>query len=94
MDPQSDPKIDPARLTMGDPCQLKALKGPSKVQVDQSFFIDLKTTEKLKDTAWFEVNRTSGQTWKKFLALLQARGEYSFSSDTFGIIFRQSVSKM
>ena len=28
------------------------------------------------------------------LALLQARGEYSFSSDTFGIIFCQSVSKM
>ena len=28
-------------------------------------------------------------TWKKFLALLAARGEYSFSYDTFGIIFSQ-----
>ena len=34
------------------------------------------------------------QTWKKFLALLAARGEYSFSSDPFGIIFSQSESKM
>ena len=25
----------------------------------------------------------TNQTWKKFLALLAARGEYSFSSDTF-----------
>ena len=33
-------------------------------------------------------------TWKKFLALLAAHGEYSFSSDTFGILFSQSESKM
>ena len=55
-----DPKIDPARLTLEDPCQLKAVQGPSKVQIDQSFFIDIKTTDKRKNTAWFEVNWTSG----------------------------------
>ena len=32
MDPQMDPKIDPARLILEDPCRLKALQGPSKVQ--------------------------------------------------------------
>ena len=58
MDPQMDPKIDPARLILEDPCRLKALQGPSKVQIDQFHFIDLKTTDKLKNTAWFEVNRT------------------------------------
>ena len=41
-----DPKIDPVRLILEDPCRLKALQGPSKVQID--FFIDLKTTDKLK----------------------------------------------
>ena len=30
-----DPKIDPARLILGDPCRSKALQGPSKVQIDQ-----------------------------------------------------------
>ena len=60
MDPQLDPKIDPARLILGDPCRLKALQGPSKVQIDQFFFIDPKTMDKLKNTAWFEVNRTFG----------------------------------
>ena len=40
------------------------------------------------------VRVSSGHTCKKFLALLAARGEYSFSSDTFGIIFSQSESKM
>ena len=59
MDPQMDPRIDTARLILGDPCQLKALQGPSKVQIDQ-FFMDLKTTDKLKYTACFEVNWTSG----------------------------------
>ena len=34
------------------------------------------------------------QTWKKFLALLAARSEHSFSSDTFGIFFSQSESEM
>ena len=56
MDPQMDPKIDPAMLILEDPCRLKALQGPSKVQIDQSFFIDIKTTDKRKNTAWFEVN--------------------------------------
>ena len=60
MDPQMDPKIDPARLILEDPCRLKALQGPSKVQIDQFFFIDLKTMDELKNTAWFEVNRTYG----------------------------------
>ena len=60
MDPQMDPKMDPARLILEDPCRLKALQGPSKVQIDQFFFIDLKTTNKLENTALFEVNRTSG----------------------------------
>ena len=59
MDPQMDPKIDPARLILEDPCQLKALQGPSKVQIDH-FFIDLKTMDKLKNTAWFEINQTLG----------------------------------
>ena len=59
MDPKTDPKIDPAGLILGDPCQSKALLDPSKVQID-NFFIDLKTTDKLKNTAWSEVNRTSG----------------------------------
>ena len=35
MDPQMDPKIDPAGLILVDPCRLKALQGPSKVQIDQ-----------------------------------------------------------
>ena len=60
MDPQMDPQIYPARLILEDPCQSKALKGPSKVQIDQFLFIDLKTTDKLKNTAWFEVNCTFG----------------------------------
>ena len=59
MDPKMDPKIDPARLILEDPRRIKALQGPSKVQIDQ-FFIDLRTTYKLKNTASFEVNRTSG----------------------------------
>ena len=54
MDPQMDPKIDPARLILEDPCLLKAL------QIDQFYFIDLKTTGKLRNTAWIEVSRTSG----------------------------------
>ena len=36
-------------------------------------------------------NNNNNHTWKKFLALLAAHGKYSFSSDTFGIIFSQSV---
>ena len=56
--PQMDPKIDPARLILEDPCRLKALQGPSMVQIDQFFSIDLMTTDKLRNTAWFEVNRT------------------------------------
>ena len=51
MDPQMGPKIDAARLILEDPCQLKALQGPSKVQIDQFLFIDLKTTNKLKNRA-------------------------------------------
>ena len=38
MDPQMDPKIDPARLVLKDPYGLKALQGPSKVQTDQFFY--------------------------------------------------------
>ena len=30
-----DPKIDPVRLILEDPCRLKALHGPSKVQIDK-----------------------------------------------------------
>ena len=60
MDPQIDPKIDPTRLILEDPCRLKALQGPSKVQIDQFFSIDLKTMDKLRNAAWFEVNRTYG----------------------------------
>ena len=52
MDPKMDPKIDPARQILEDPCQLKALQGPSKIQIDQ-FFIDLKTMDKPKNKAWF-----------------------------------------
>ena len=37
MDPQMDPKIDPARLILEDPCRLKALQGSSKVQIGQIF---------------------------------------------------------
>ena len=55
MDTPMDPKIDPVRQILGDPCRLKALQGPSKVQIDKKKFIDLKTTDKLKNTAWFEV---------------------------------------
>ena len=29
MDPQIDPKIDPVRLILEDPCRLKALQGPN-----------------------------------------------------------------
>ena len=60
MDPQMNPKIETAMLILGDPCRSKALQGPSKDQIDQFFSIDLRTTDKLKNTAWFEVNRTSG----------------------------------
>ena len=60
MDPKMDPKIDPTRLILEDPCRLKALQGPSKVQIGQFSFIDLTTTDKLENTAWFEVNGTSG----------------------------------
>ena len=49
MDPKMDPKIDPARLILEDPCRLKALQGPSKVQIDKIFFIDLETKYKLKN---------------------------------------------
>ena len=34
------------------------------------------------------------QSCKKFLALLVARDEYSFSSDNFSIILSQNESKM
>ena len=50
MDPQMDPKIDPARLIFGDPCPKKARQDPSKVNIGQ-FLIDLSTTEKFKFTA-------------------------------------------
>ena len=38
MDPKMDPKIDSARLILEDPCRLKAIQGPSKVQKDQFFY--------------------------------------------------------
>ena len=53
MDPQMDPKIDPARLTLAD-------KRPSMVQIDNFFSIDLKTTDKIKNTDWFKINWTFG----------------------------------
>ena len=56
MDPQMDPKIDPARLILGDPCREKSFQDPSKVQIEQLFIKDLRTTDKLKNTAWFDVN--------------------------------------
>ena len=58
MYPQIDPKIDPVRLILEDPCRLKALQSPSKVQIGH--FIDLKTTDKLNNSTGFEVNWTSG----------------------------------
>ena len=48
VDPQMDPRIDPAKLILEDPCRLKALQGPSKVQIDKEKIIDLKTTDNLK----------------------------------------------
>ena len=37
LDPQMDPKIDPARLILGDPCKEKTLQGPFNVHIDQFF---------------------------------------------------------
>ena len=67
MDPKMDPKMDPARQISGDPWQKRALQGPFRVQSDQFFQIDLKTTDKLKFTAWFEVNPTFGSGDIRFL---------------------------
>ena len=58
MDPQLDPKIDPARLILGDPCRSMAIQGPSKVQIDQ-FFIDLKPMDKLKNTSDIRLQRNN-----------------------------------
>ena len=44
-----DPKMDPAGLILGDPCSKKAFRGPFKVHIS-------KKMEKLRFTAWFEVN--------------------------------------
>ena len=67
MDPKMDPKMDPARQISGDPWQKRALQGPFMVQTDQYFQIGLQTTDKLKFTAWFEVNPTFGSRDISFL---------------------------
>ena len=41
MNPQMDHLIDPERQFLGDPGQIKALQGPFKVQIDNSFYVDL-----------------------------------------------------
>ena len=41
MDPQKDPKIDPERLILGDPCQKLppgSLHGPSKIHIGEFFY--------------------------------------------------------
>ena len=37
MDPEADPRMDPERQILGDPCQIKAFQGPIKVHIDQVF---------------------------------------------------------
>ena len=37
MDPLIDPKMDPLRLILGDPCPKKALQGPSRVPPRSKF---------------------------------------------------------
>ena len=54
--PPNGPSNWPCELILGDPCRWKALQGPNW----SIFMIDLKTTDKLKNTAWFEVNWTFG----------------------------------
>ena len=62
MDLQMDPNMGPARLILGDPCPKNSLHGPSKV-----LYTSRPTTEKLKSTAWFEVNPTFGSRDIAFL---------------------------
>ena len=59
MDPKMDPKIDPTRLILEDPCRLKTLQCPSRVQINIFLKTYRKTTDKLKFRAWFEINRHS-----------------------------------
>ena len=47
--PPDGPDMDPVTQILGDPDQKNALQGPRSILVN--FYIDLKTTEKLKFTA-------------------------------------------
>ena len=55
MDPKMDPEMELLMLILGDPCQRKALQGHFKVHIDQYLYVDLQKTEKLKFTAWFDI---------------------------------------
>ena len=52
--------MDPAKLILGDPWGKRALQGHSMVQIGHFFYIDLLITDKVKFTAWLEVNLTFG----------------------------------
>ena len=65
MDPYMNPKMDPARLILGEPCKKMVLQGPLKVHIGKSFYIDLLTF-----TAWFEVNPTFSLRDIAFLILI------------------------
>ena len=58
--PPNGPLNGPCEADFGGPWPIKdppgSLHGPNW----SIFFIDLETTDKLKNTAWFEVNRTFG----------------------------------
>ena len=53
-------RLTPLIFFFRGPLIEKALQGPFMVQTDQFFYIGLQTTDKLKFTAWFEVNLTFG----------------------------------
>ena len=55
MDPQMDPKMDPARQILEDPSPKKAIQGPFKVYIGK-FFYRYAHNGKLKFTASFRVN--------------------------------------
>ena len=58
VDPQMDPEINPARLILEDPCQIKALQGPCDVHIDLFFLHRPLDNVKLKFTTWFQINPT------------------------------------
>ena len=58
--PTNGPWRWPCKTCFWGSLLINALQGPYKVHIGQYIYIDLWTSDKLKNTAWFEFDRTIG----------------------------------